>query len=104
MGEVDTTQDNVTDTVCVCKRTKRPAAPVRCERNSSQYNCQERDAQRDAGFEPLPPGLEDKLHPQDAPAPAFPTLTPTPEPTPTPAAKVGAEPQVPQSAEAPQPY
>jgi len=64
--------DTETDSVCVCKRLKKPATPVRCTRQGMlTENCGERDEFRKMGFEPAPPAELYKLYPDEVPIPVF---------------------------------
>jgi hypothetical protein len=59
------------DSVCVCKRFKKPATPVRCTRPDLLHtNCNDRDEFRKMGFEIAPEDKVLEIYPDEAVRPA----------------------------------
>jgi len=55
------------DSICVCKRGKKPKSPVRCTRGDLlNGDCNERDKMRKNGYEVAPPGKLTSLYPDEA--------------------------------------
>jgi len=75
-GNIDSTLSDPVDlehdSVCVCKRVKKPDAPVRCTKpNLLHGNCNDRDKMREKGFEIAPADKIAELYPDELPpAPA----------------------------------